>query len=132
MTKRSLNNVAEPKLTRRTFVGAAAATAAVVGLAGCSSATDQGATDAPEGEGELPTTGEDPYANAEIFYSTCPPECQHHNLKGYVVDGKLVKVESSELNDCAACARGIARTYMTNDPDRLTVPLLRDGDKGSG
>ncbi len=132
MTKRSLNNVAEPKLTRRTFVGAAAATAAAVGLAGCSPAADQGATETPEGESDLPVTGEDPYANAEIFYSTCPPECQHHNLKGYVVDGKLVKVESSELNDCAACARGIARAYMTNDPDRLTVPLLRDGEKGTG
>ena len=49
-----------------------------------------------------------------------------------MVDGKLVKVESSELNDCAACARGIARGLMCNDPNRLTVPLLRDGDKGSG
>ena len=127
MTKNS-ERAADATLTRRAFVGAAAATAAAAGLAGCApAATD----DAPAEEG-LPATGEDPYEGAEIFYSTCPPECQHHNLKGYVVDGKLVKVESSELNDCAACGRGIARAYMTNDPERLTVPLLRDGDKGSG
>ena len=128
MTKNS-ERAADATLTRRAFVGAAAATAAAAGLAGCApAATD----DAPADEEGLPATGEDPYEGAEIFYSTCPPECQHHNLKGYVVDGKLVKVESSELNDCAACARGIARAYMTNDPERLTVPLLRDGDKGSG
>ena len=127
MTKNS-ERAADATLTRRAFVGAAAATAAAAGLAGCApAATD----DAPADEEGLPATGEDPYEGAEIFYSTCPPECQHHNLKGYVVDGKLVKVESSELNDCAACARGIARAYMTNDPERLTVPLLRDGDKGS-
>lgn len=127
MTKNSERAI-DAKLTRRAFVGAAAATAAV-GLAGCApAATDE----APAKDEGLPVTGEDPYANAEIFYSTCPPECQHHNLKGYVVDGKLVKVESSELNDCAACARGIARGFMCNDPNRLTVPLLRDGDKGSG
>lgn len=127
MTKNSERAI-DAKLTRRAFVGAAAATAAV-GLAGCApAATDE----APAKDEDLPVTGEDPYANAEIFYSTCPPECQHHNLKGYVVDGKLVKVESSELNDCAACARGIARGLMCNDPNRLTVPLLRDGDKGSG
>lgn len=127
MTKNS-ERAADATLTRRAFVGAAAATAAAAGLAGCApAATD----DAPAEEG-LPATGEDPYEGAEIFYSTCPPECQHHNLKGYVVDGKLVKVESSELNDCGICGRGIARAYMTNDPERLTVPLLRDGDKGSG
>lgn len=120
---------ATAKVTRRAFVGAAAATAAVAGLAGCAPAAS---TDAPADEEGLAATGADPFEGAEVFYSTCPPECQHHNLKGYVKDGKLVKVESSELNDCAACARGIARAYMTNDPERLTVPLLRDGDKGSG
>ena len=41
-------------------------------------------------------------------------------------------MESSELNDCAACARGISRSQMVNDPDRLTMPLLLDGEKGSG
>lgn len=118
-----------PSLSRRTFVAAAAATgaAAAVGLAGCSLAAEKEAKPA-EGEQEVV----DPYANAQVFYSTCPPECQHHNLKAYVVDGRIVKVESSEINDCAACARGIARSYMSNDPHRLSVPLLLDGEKGSG
>lgn len=114
-----------PTLSRRTFVAAAAATGvAAAGLASCTPKEDEPKDGAAEAN--------DPYANAEIFYSTCPPECQHHNLKGYVVDGELVKVESSELNDCAACARGIARAYMHRDPNRLTVPLRLTGAKGSG
>ncbi len=66
MTKNSERAI-DAKLTRRAFVGAAAATAAV-GLAGCApAATDE----APAKDEDLPVTGEDPYANAEIFYSTC-------------------------------------------------------------
>ena len=118
---------AAPVLSRRTFGAAAAATGAAgaFGLSGCSPAAE------PQSAGETQAV-EDPYENAQVFYSTCPPECQHHNLKAYVVDGKIAKVESSETNDCAACARGIARGFMSNDPNRLTVPLLRDGEKGSG
>ena len=86
MTKNSERAI-DAKLTRRAFVGAAAATAAV-GLAGCApAATDE----APAKDEDLPVTGKDPYANAEIFYSTCPPECQHHNLKALVKDGKVIE-----------------------------------------
>lgn len=117
-------DVKKHALTRRTFVAASAATAAVASL-GTSSV-------AIAAEEEAAAEATDPYEGAEIFYSTCPPECQHHNLKGYVVNGELVKVESSELNDCAACARGIARAFMHKDPNRLTMPLLLDGEKGEG
>ena len=119
---------AMPALSRRAFVGTAAVTAGAVAatsLVGCGSTGGKKADKQEE-------AATDPYEGAQIFYSTCPPECQHHNLKAYVIDGKIAKVESSELNDCAACARGIARGFMTKDPDRLTKPLLRTGDKGSG
>ena len=119
---------AQHTLSRRKFVAAAGATTGVLATVGLSGCAPKKAEKSSGGE----TAAEDPYANAEIFYSTCPPECQHHNLKGYVVDGELVKVESSELNDCAACARGIARAYMHRDPNRLTVPLKLKGEKGSG
>lgn len=116
-----------PDISRRNFVKAGAAVSAVAAMGGLSAC----ASEEPESTNEQPKeTGA--FENAQVFYSSCPPECQHHNLKGYVVDGKLVKVESSEFNDCAACARGIARSQMVNDPDRLAKPLLRDGDKGSG
>lgn len=120
---------AERALTRRAFVGAAAgaSAAAVVGLAGCSPKSAQEA-----GQDTNSQEADDPYAGAQVFYTSCPPECQHHNLKAYVIDGRIAKVESSELNDCAACARGIARSYMADDPNRLSMPLVRDGEKGSG
>lgn len=51
-----------------------------------------------EGEG-LAFTGEDEFADCQLVYGCCSPECQHHLLKGYVRDGKLVKVESGEVNE---------------------------------
>ena len=85
MTKNSERAI-DAKLTRRAFVGAAAATAAV-GLAGCAPvATDE----APAKDEDLPVTGEDPYANAEIFYSTCCDD--EDGNPSNVEDGKQVRV----------------------------------------
>ena len=122
MTKNSERAI-DAKLTRRAFVGAAAATAAV-GLAGCAPAATDEAPAKDEGQG-LPVTGEDPVSpNAEIFYGLrARRSASTTTSRAMCVDGKLVKVESSELNDCAACARGIARGLMCNDPNRLTEPL---------
>lgn len=116
-----------PSLSRRTFVAAAAATgAAAVGLAGCSPAAEK------EPEGKASTVGEDPFADCEYVYGCCSPECQHHLLKGYVRDGKLLKVESGEVNESPACLRGFARAEMCNSKERLTKPLKLVGEKGSG
>ncbi len=76
---------------------------------------------ARQGQGEgLAFTGEEVRTTAELVYGWCSPECQHHQLKGYVRDGKLVKVESGEVNESAACARGFARVDMCNSDKRLT------------
>ncbi|MFR5092976.1 MAG: molybdopterin-dependent oxidoreductase [Adlercreutzia equolifaciens] len=111
-------------------MGAAAATAAV-GLAGCAPAATDEAPAKDEGEG-LAFTGEDEFADCQLVYGCCSPECQHHLLKGYVRDGKLVKVESGEVNESPACARGFARVEMCNSDKRLTKPLKLVGEKGSG
>lgn len=129
MTKNSERAI-DAKLTRRAFVGAAAATAAV-GLAGCAPAATDEAPAKDEGEG-LAFTGEDEFADCQLVYGCCAPECQHHQLKGYVRDGKLVKVESAEVNESPACARGFARVEMCNSDKRLTKPLKLVGEKGSG
>lgn len=127
MTEHS--NIADPKLTRRAFVGAAAATAAAASLGGCAPATEP---TEEEGAEALAETGEDPFADCELVYGCCSPECQHHQLKGYVRDGKLVKVESGEVNESPACARGFSRVEMCNSEKRLTKPLKLVGEKGSG
>ncbi len=47
-------------------------------------------------------------------------------------DGKLVKIEAGEVNECGICPRGIARVEMVNSDARLTMPLKATGPKGSG
>ena len=108
---------AMPSLSRRTFVTAAAATgaAAAVGFSGCAPKAE----DKPAEQG--PAAGEDPFADCELVYGCCSPECQHHLLKGYVRDGKLVKVESGEVNECPACGKGFARVEMCNSDKRLSL-----------
>lgn len=129
MTK-SIGRANTPEFTRRAFVGAAAATAAAAGLAGCAPAVEPSKE---EGEDQgLAETGEDPFADCSLVYGCCSPECQHHLLKGYVRDGKLVKVESGEVNESPACGRGYARVELCNSEKRLTKPLKLKGAKGSG
>lgn len=120
MTK-NVECACDPKISRRAFVGAAAATAAVAGLAGCAPTAEP--KDEASGGEVLSFTGEDEFADCELVYGCCSPECQHHLLKGYVRDGKLVKVESGEVNESPACARGFARVEMCNSEKRLTKPL---------
>jgi len=110
-------------LSRRTFIkasGAAVTTAAVVG--GVDVLFDS--PDVVDAAVDL--------SNAKTFTSSCAMECLHHNLKGYVVDGKLVKVESNCDDTTKACLRGISRTQWVNHPDRIKMPMLRTGEKGEG
>jgi anaerobic selenocysteine-containing dehydrogenase len=109
-------------LTRRGFVQAATASGAVVALSGLAACGPKdGPTDGP-GAGT---------AQAEqAFYASCSPECQHHNLKAIVEDGKIVQVTAGLNNESLPCLRGLSRVEWLNTESRLTSPLLRDGEKG--
>lgn len=53
----------------------------------------------------------------------------------HVENGRITKVEPdphSFLNRGTICAKGIAQIERMNHPDRLTVPLRRVGERGSG
>lgn len=132
-------------VSRRTFVKAASAAGALAGaaaLAGCASdpkptAQDEGPKDADNSTqaDATPATYEpqpDPFEGAQEFFAACPPECQHHNLKALVKDGKVVRVTCGVNNESMPCMMGLSRVEWLNSPERLTAPLLRDGDKGSG
>ena len=119
---------AQHTLSRRKFVAAAGATTGVLATAGLSGCAPKKAEKSSGGE----TAAEDPFADCSLVYACCSPECQHHLLKGYVRDGKLVKVESGEVNESHACARGFSRVEMCNSEKRLTKPLKLTGEKGSG
>jgi anaerobic selenocysteine-containing dehydrogenase len=56
-------------------------------------------------------------------------------LLAHVEDGKVVRITNNPaINDPMAtgCIRGFQMHRAVHSPDRLTAPLLRDGDRGSG
>ena len=86
-SRRSFRGVGEGGVSRRAFVK----TAATLGLAASIAETSGCAPKQNVKEGAR--TEEDPFEGAQEFFAACPPECQHHNLKALVKDGKVVKVE---------------------------------------
>lgn len=57
------------------------------------------------------------------------------NLTLYVKDGKVVKVkgyENPEVNNGWLCVKGRFGFDYIHSPDRLTKPLIREGERGSG
>lgn len=124
MTNKSKDSKKLSNISRRTFLkgsGAAAATVALGGVGMVASSAD------------VVEAAPVDLSKAKTFTSSCTMECLHHNLKGYVVDGKLVKVETNYPNDpTKVCLRGISRTQWANSPDRIKMPMLRTGEKGEG
>lgn len=68
----------------------------------------------------------------EIVRSSCPMECLHCNLTAYVRDGKIEKIQPTIGLRTQGCLRGISRTQWIYSEDRITMPLLRTGEKGKG
>ena len=134
MTQEACACTVEQGVSRRSFVKAgviAGAAAGALGIAGCKK--DPEPTPTPEpGPAPKPAPASDPFEGCQEFYATCPPECQHHNLKALVKDGKIVKVECGVNNESKPCMMGYARVEWNNSPKRLTKPMLRTGEKGSG
>ena len=66
------------------------------------------------------------------FCYTCPWNCP---TEVFVRDGKIVyhKGNPESPNDIGSrCAKGMASSHLTVDPDRLKYPMKRTGPKGSG
>ena len=66
------------------------------------------------------------------FCYTCPWTCPTEVL---VRDGRVVyhKGNAEAPNNIGTrCAKGMASSYITRDPDRLRHPMKRSGPKGSG
>ncbi len=64
------------------------------------------------------------------FCYTCPWQCP---TEVFVRDGRIVYQKGnpeSPNNIGARCAKGMASWYVSQDPDRLTHPLLRTNPKG--
>ena len=62
----------------------------------------------------------------------CSSRCA---IVGYVKDERLLKIEGNSLslrNEGTVCAKGQAGINQIYNPDRVTYPLKRIGERGSG
>lgn len=121
---------APSSFTRRSFLkgsAAAAIAAGACGLVASTSAADNAFAD----EEATPAPVEE-----EIYPGTCSGFCNggcSYNL--HVRDGKLVRVSVREMADPAynrVCQKGYTQPFRVYNPARLTKPLRRVGEKGSG
>lgn len=111
-------------VSRRTFLQGAGVAAGAVALGG-------GAYEIVHPEGAI---AED--APEEVRFTYCDmcnhvPKC---GIAATVKDGKIVRVESRTDGYPAdpICAKGIASLQELYDPERITTPMVRTNEKGTG
>ncbi len=124
MTNEKMNLDSGTQMSRRTFLKASGTVAGIAATAGVGVV-------ATLSDGK-PTQAAVDLSNAKTFTSSCTMECLHHNLTGYVIDDKLVHIDTSECEPTKGCLRGYSRVQWANHPDRLKKPMLREGKKGEG
>ena len=78
-----------------------------------------------------------PCKEPEVFYTVCPYNCWPVNcgLRLEVEGGRLVSVGGNPFHDLSRgmlCVKGQCSGEIANNPNRLTSPLKRVGDRGSG
>ncbi|HQR19632.1 MAG TPA: molybdopterin-dependent oxidoreductase [Burkholderiaceae bacterium] len=117
------------RLTRREFVAASAATAALLS-AGCATTEPVSAAMAPrKPKGGSPAKG-------DWVASTCQGCTQWCAIQIFVEDGRAVRVRgnpASKTNHGYVCPRGHLIPQQVYDPDRVKVPLKRTNPaKGRG
>ncbi len=116
------------KTTRRQFLigaGAAAGGVAAAGIAGArASANREDAT------GSLPVD--------RVVRTTCSPNCTGScGQLAFVRDGTVVKVQQAAdypepAYNPRGCMKGISYHLLIHGPDRISTPLVRTGERGSG
>jgi len=118
-------------LKRRNFLKGSAAAAVGAGVATTSAFALESYGDAKEAKQQK----EDDIKNAEYTPSICGMCVNMCGVIARNVNGKVTKIEPNPLytkNRNFMCARGQAGIASENDPDRITTPLIRVGEKGSG
>lgn len=117
-------------MTRRTFLQASAATAAVAATAGALGGHKPVLAALEEAiVGDASATG-----GEQVFGCVCRPDCFgycRHDV--HVRDGKVVKIGLGKLPDQRynrISQRGLAQIPRIYDPDRVKYPMKRAGERG--
>ena len=72
---------------------------------------------------------------SKVVKTICQMCYFHCGLDVSVEDGRVLEVEGMPehpMNRGRLCAKGLASAQLLTDPRRLTTPLRRVGDRGSG
>ncbi len=75
------------------------------------------------------------WSRGEVIPSTCNMCVNRCGIQCHVVDGVLEKIDGDSRNPKTAggtCAKGQAGIMALYDPDRITHPLIRVGNRGEG
>ena len=118
-------------LKRRNFLKGSAVAAASVAVASTSSFA-LSSYEVAKSEKEKK---EEEIKNAEYIASICGMCVNMCGVMARNVDGKITKLDPNPLHPKSRnflCARGNAGIAEEYDPDRITKPLIRVGEKGSG
>jgi nitrate reductase alpha subunit len=114
-------------VTRRQFLVGAGATA---GVAAAASATVLADDVGKEPVPSIPVDG--------VVRTTCSPNCTGScGQLAFVRDGRIVKIQQAadypdEVYSPRGCMKGLSYHLQVYGPDRITAPLIRSGERGSG
>ena len=119
------NKVMGSGITRRTFVGGAAAMAALGVLGGCSATTAGKAADS----GLVAVSD-------QVMSGVCRGGCATHcGLDVHVRDGQVVRTKAAQLSDPRynrICSKGMTHAARVYSGERLQYPMRRIGERGEG
>ncbi len=115
-------------ITRRQFIGAGVAVAAVTGVA----ATGVGRVLHGLGPSDAAASTPDAEPKETITRSAPNPECSTCAMLVSARNGKVVRISPDPNFPIKPCARGYSRVQSIYHPDRLKYPMKRVGARGEG